>query len=72
MTTEGVLLYSLDSAMVFEPFDFTEEVSISNVLEQLEARNFESALILALRLNEPKYITLVVDSIPLDSGTNTI
>ena len=68
VTTEGVLLYSLDAAMVFEPFDFTEEVTISTVLEQLQARNFESSLILAMRLNEPKYISLVLDSNPLDAG----
>ena len=63
-TTEGLLVYSLDSSLTFDPFDLTLDITPSFVRETLSRKEWSSALMLSFRLNETPLIQEVVESIP--------
>lgn len=76
-STEGLLIYSLDTDFVFDPFDLDITITPSTILETLEAaktaaanntvddeNTFLKALIMTFRLNESKLIRVVYESIP--------
>ena len=63
-TTEGLLVYSLDSSLTFDPFDLTLDITPSLVRDTLRRKEWSSALMLSFRLNETKLIQEVVESIP--------
>ena len=52
-TTEGVLLYSLDEGMVFDPTDLAEDITPAAVLRALGSGAYLRALLVALRLRDP-------------------
>ena len=63
-TTEGLLFYSLDSRMTFDPFELEQEVTPKSTRQQVSEENYQSALSMALRLNEIDLIREVVEQIP--------
>jgi periodic tryptophan protein 2 len=62
--TEGLLIYSLDDDLQFDPFDLDTEVTPENTILALEQREFLKSLVMALRLNEAQIIRRVFESIP--------
>ncbi|GBG90659.1 hypothetical protein CBR_g51007 [Chara braunii] len=64
-TTEGVIVYSQDDNLVFDPIDLDVDVTPEAVKEALRARQVLRALILAMRLNETPLIRLCVESVPV-------
>lgn len=67
-TTEGLLLYSLDGAMVFDPYDLDLEVTPHAVRRQLRLREWAAAVVLAFRLNEEALKLEVLEAVPQDQG----
>ena len=63
-STEGLLIYSLDEAVTFDPFDLSIDLTPQSVLEVLSEREFLKALVMAFRLNEKPLIQKVYESIP--------
>ncbi|KIK99184.1 hypothetical protein PAXRUDRAFT_823013 [Paxillus rubicundulus Ve08.2h10] len=63
-STEGLLIYSLDDTLAFDPFDLTIDLTPQNVLDVLAEKEFLKALVLAFRLNEKPLIQRVYESIP--------
>lgn len=71
-STEGLLIYSLDTEFVFDPFDLDISITPSSILATLDAaRNstdedasFLKALIMSFRLNESKLIRVVYEAVP--------
>lgn len=63
-TTEGVLLYSLDEGMVFDPTDLAEDVTPAAVLRALGSGAYLRALLVALRLGDPGLLRHVLLSTP--------
>ncbi|QKX61291.1 uncharacterized protein TRUGW13939_08439 [Talaromyces rugulosus] len=75
-TTEGLLIYSLDTEFVFDPFDLDINITPDSILDTLqEAKKASSAvstddasylkaLVMAFRLNEAPLIRTVYESIP--------
>ncbi|PYI22871.1 WD40 repeat-like protein [Aspergillus japonicus CBS 114.51] len=76
-STEGLLIYSLDSDVVFDPYDLDISITPSSILETLQAakqaattgqtdddNTFLKAFIMAFRLNEKKLIRAVHEAIP--------
>jgi hypothetical protein len=63
-TTEGMLVYSLDQNLVFDPYDLEIETTPVNVKKTLDNKEYSTALILSFRLNENKLIQEVLESIP--------
>jgi periodic tryptophan protein 2 len=68
-TTEGLLVYSLDHNVIFDPFELTVDVTPDAVKAALADRRYVEALLLAFRLNEQPITCLVVERIPPSEGT---
>ena len=63
-STEGLLMYSLDSSLIFDPFDLDIEITPKTIRETLAQQDYSLALMQALRLNENALITLVIEKTP--------
>lgn len=64
-STEGLLVFSTDSAVVFDPFELDMDVTPQSILESLEEQTWVFALVMAFRLNEENLIDRVVESVPV-------
>jgi len=62
-TTEGLLVYSLDHNLVFDPLELEKEITVSNIRDTLCKKEFSKALMMALKLNERKLMVEVFESI---------
>eukprot|EP00057_Strongylocentrotus_purpuratus_P000387 XP_001175743.2 PREDICTED: periodic tryptophan protein 2 homolog isoform X2 [Strongylocentrotus purpuratus] len=63
-TTEGLLVYSVDSSLTFDPFDLTLDLTPSVVFDALKQEEWSKALMMAFRLNEKAVIRQVIEAIP--------
>ncbi|KAI1079307.1 WD40-repeat-containing domain protein [Whalleya microplaca] len=64
-STEGLLVYSVDSDLQFDPFDLNMEITPASTLAVLETeKDYLKALVMAFRLNEAGLITRVFQSVP--------
>ncbi|NXR08830.1 PWP2 protein, partial [Semnornis frantzii] len=63
-TTEGLLIYSLDSGLIFDPFDLDIDVTPSNIRKKLHQKEYTVAIIMAFKLNEKKLIQEVIEAVP--------
>lgn len=67
-STEGLLVYSLDNNVMFDPFDLDIDVTPDNIRKTLKEENFSQAIMMSLRLNENKLIQEVLESISVDNS----
>jgi periodic tryptophan protein 2 len=65
-TTEGLLVYSTDKALSFDPFDLGMDTTPKTALEALAAKDYVRALAIAFRLNEEPLMDRIYESIPPD------
>ncbi|OAQ85412.1 periodic tryptophan protein 2 [Purpureocillium lilacinum] len=64
-STEGLLIYSLDTTLQFDPFDLNMEITPASTLNVLETeRDYLKALVMAFRLNEASLIKRVFLAVP--------
>ncbi|XP_056445500.1 PWP2 small subunit processome component [Gadus chalcogrammus] len=63
-TTEGLLVYSLDGSMIFDPYDLDLDVTPASVRCQLRLKEWTSAIVLAFRLNEHALTQEVLETVP--------
>lgn len=64
-STEGLLIYSLDSSLQFDPFDLNMEITPASTIAVLEQdRDYLKSLVMAFRLNEAGLIKKVFQAIP--------
>jgi periodic tryptophan protein 2 len=67
-STEGLLIYSLDNVVVFDPFDLDVSVTPASTLHALEQeKDYLKALVMAFRLNDRNLIRRVYEGIPASS-----
>uniref|UniRef100_A0A1E1XQK7 Putative wd40-repeat-containing subunit of the 18s rrna processing complex n=1 Tax=Amblyomma sculptum TaxID=1581419 RepID=A0A1E1XQK7_AMBSC len=64
-TTEGVLVYSLDHALVFDPFELEQGVTPATIRAAAREKDFVRAVMAAFRLNEDELTTEVVEGVPV-------
>ncbi|CAL8081405.1 unnamed protein product [Orchesella dallaii] len=65
-TTEGVQLYTTDSAAsFFNPIDGSRKITPQAISEALKNQHFDAALFMALKLNIPATTTMVLEKIPV-------
>lgn len=64
-TTEGLLIYSFDNVLQFDPFDLDIMVTPSTTLQTLAEHDYLKALVMAFRLNESPIIRKVYEAIPV-------
>ncbi|XP_029433602.1 periodic tryptophan protein 2 homolog isoform X2 [Rhinatrema bivittatum] len=63
-TTEGLLIYSLESGMIFDPFELDLDITPSNVHKMLRRKEFTAAIVMAFQLNEKRLIQEVLENVP--------
>ncbi|KII87643.1 hypothetical protein PLICRDRAFT_162405 [Plicaturopsis crispa FD-325 SS-3] len=63
-STEGLLIYSLDETVSFDPFDLSLDLTPQSVISVLAEREFLKALVMAFRLNEKPLVQRVYERIP--------
>ena len=68
-STEGLLIYSLDNAIEFDPFDLDINITPASTLQAVKEGDFLLALIMAFRLNELLLIRQVYEAIPVGDVT---
>lgn len=66
-STEGLLMYSIDDELMFDPFDLDVDVTPQSTLEALANKEYLIALVMAHRLNVPRLIQKVYENIPVDT-----
>ncbi|GFY51308.1 periodic tryptophan protein 2 homolog [Trichonephila inaurata madagascariensis] len=66
-TTEGLLVYSLDNTLVFDPFDLDINITTDSVRDTLKKGDFSQSILMALRLNLTEITQEVLESIGVDS-----
>ncbi|KAH9090244.1 hypothetical protein LEN26_018928 [Aphanomyces euteiches] len=66
-TTDGLLIYSLDETLVFDPFDLDEDITPDSIKKTLARHEFSKALLMALHLNEEALLRLCLESVPAES-----
>ncbi|XP_011374679.1 periodic tryptophan protein 2 homolog [Pteropus vampyrus] len=65
-TTEGLLIYSLDAQLLFDPFELDTSVTPGRVRAALRQRDFTRAVLMAFRLNERELLQETLESMPWD------
>lgn len=63
-STEGLLIYSLDSGQVFDPFMLEESITPESIRNAKEDERFSEALMMSIKLNETNLIKEVIESVP--------
>lgn len=63
-STEGLLIYSLDASLVFDPYDLDMDITPTSIRRQLRQKEWTSAILLAFRLNESALIREVLETVP--------
>ncbi|KAJ1774587.1 U3 snoRNP protein [Coemansia sp. RSA 2523] len=63
-STEGLLIYSLDETLVFDPFELDADVTPDSIRDLVRTGDYLRALVNALRLNEQHVIRSVYESVP--------
>jgi periodic tryptophan protein 2 len=63
-TTEGLLLYSLDKEIIFDPYELDIDVTPTTILASLKRKEYLKALLMALRLSQSQVTVKVVEGIP--------
>ncbi|CCG83142.1 U3 snoRNP-associated protein Utp1 [Taphrina deformans PYCC 5710] len=63
-STEGLLVYSLDQGVAFDPFDLDLEVTPTTIRQTLTSGEYLKALVMAFRLNEKYLVHTVFEAIP--------
>ncbi|KAG7663180.1 PWP2 [[Candida] subhashii] len=64
-STEGLLVYSINQEVIFDPFDLDVDITPEATLEALDEKEYLTALVMSFRLNESYLIHKTLESIPL-------
>ena len=64
-TTEGLLVYSTNLSLSFDPFDLDILVTPSSALQTLADHDYLRAIVMAFRLNERSVIRRIYEGIPV-------
>ncbi|XP_053684791.1 periodic tryptophan protein 2 homolog [Sabethes cyaneus] len=63
-STEGLLMYSLNKGIVFDPYQLSVEITPKAIRELVKKSDYSAALIMSLKLNENNLIHEVIEKIP--------
>ncbi|PRP82572.1 periodic tryptophan protein [Planoprotostelium fungivorum] len=66
ITIEGLLIYSLDENVIFDPFQLDIDVTEGSIRQTLHRKNYLFSLVMALRLNEIHILKEVFVKIPAE------
>lgn len=63
-TTEGLMVYSLDKGIVFDPYQMSVEVTPKAARSLIHEKEYSAALIMSLKLNEANLVQEIIEQIP--------
>ena len=63
-TTEGLLLYSLDKEIIFDPYELDVDITPTTILAAVKRQEYLKALLMSLRLSQSHVTVQVVEGIP--------
>eukprot|EP01133_Synstelium_polycarpum_P003452 gene3452-3926_t len=63
-TTDGLMIYSLDETLFFDPTDLSMDISPKSIRQTLADEDYLRALVMSLKLNEKPIIEEVYEAIP--------
>ena len=66
-TTEGLLLYSLDSQMLFDPFELELNITPDATRSAIKNKEYGKALTMALKLNQVNLTREVIEQTPVEN-----
>lgn len=64
-STEGLIIFSIDDSTTFEPFELDETVTPKTIRKTMKKGQCSKALVMALHLNEYKYIVEALNNVPM-------
>ncbi|KAL2040746.1 hypothetical protein N7G274_006725 [Stereocaulon virgatum] len=64
-STEGLLVFSLDNALQFDPFDLDLDITPASTITAVQSKDYLLALVMAFRLSERPLIRRVYEKIPV-------
>lgn len=64
VSTEGLLVYSLDRHLVFDPLDLDTKITPQRIRKELGKKNYNKALVMAIKLAEKPLIRQVLETVP--------
>jgi len=64
VTTEGLLLYSFNSSVTFDPFHLDVDVTPKNIRQQKLKKEWMKAIVMSFRLNDNDILREVIESVP--------
>jgi periodic tryptophan protein 2 len=64
-TTEGLLLYSLDKEIIFDPYELEIDITPTTILASLQRKEYLKALLMSLRLSQAAITLKVIEGIPV-------
>lgn len=65
-STEGLLIFSVDSDIHFDPFELDLDVTVESCLRYLDAKEYLHAIVMAFRLGDTKVVSKIFESIPVE------
>ncbi|GAM83999.1 hypothetical protein ANO11243_019890 [Dothideomycetidae sp. 11243] len=68
-STEGLLIYSLDASVAFDPFDLDVTVTPASTMRMIEEGDYLRGIVMAFRLNNMKLVTRAYRAVPPDDIT---
>ncbi|KRX48151.1 Periodic tryptophan protein 2 -like protein, partial [Trichinella murrelli] len=71
-SNEGVLIYSLDNVVDFDPFLLDVDVLPEKCRELLGKKDFSEALMMAIKLNQSQLISECLESTPLEENLDFV
>ena len=64
VTTEGLLVYSLDRHLVFDPLNLSMDITPQKIRSELAKKNYLKSLVMSLKLAEKPLIRQCVETVP--------
>ena len=71
-SSSGLLIYSLDQTLMFDPFHLDEDITPISIRRVLAEPSYATALMMAFKLNEQPLIQEVIENVPIDTSKNII
>ena len=65
VTSEGLLVYSLDRHLVFDPFLLESKITPQSIRKDLSLGRYDKAIVASLKLNEKALIREVLEQVPV-------
>ncbi|CAK8686566.1 unnamed protein product [Clavelina lepadiformis] len=67
VTTEGLLIYSLDANFTFDPFDLDIDITPENIRKEIKNKEYSKSIMMSFRLNQTSLINEVFEQVPVNN-----